>query len=172
LTWKSFYVRYNVSFMPEFFGITHARGSGYFDVGINHELGHGVTLNLHAGDGRVAGSGNAAWNWRDVRAGPTAKLDDRWMRLDRCARQDTARLAVAAREHLLRWAQKEGIDFDLKQRGFLHIYRDKAGFDHAASVSQLLAQGGLPRRAVTPEEMHALEPTLAGRSRDSRSRCS
>jgi D-amino-acid dehydrogenase len=29
-------------------------------------------------------------------------------------------------------------------------------------VSKLLAEGGLPRRAVTPDEMRAIEPTLAG----------
>lgn len=75
----------------------------------------------------------------------------------------TARLAIAAREHLFGWAREEGIDFDLEQRGILHIYRDRAGFEHAARVSQLLAEGGLQRRAVTPEEMRAIEPTLAGR---------
>ncbi|TDM06421.1 MAG: D-amino acid dehydrogenase [Ideonella sp. MAG2] len=74
----------------------------------------------------------------------------------------TARLAIAAREHLFSWAEAEGIDFDLKKQGILHIYRDKAGFEHAAQVSKLLAEGGLPRRAVTPEEMRAIEPTLAG----------
>jgi D-amino-acid dehydrogenase len=74
----------------------------------------------------------------------------------------TARLAVAARQHLFDWAQAEGVDFDLKQQGILHIYRDQKGFDHAAQVSELLAEGGLPRRAVTPEEMRAIEPTLAG----------
>ena len=75
---------------------------------------------------------------------------------------ETARLAVAAREHLFAWAEEEGIDFDLKKKGILHIYRDKAGFDHAGRVSQLLAKGGLPRRSVTPEEMRSIEPTLAG----------
>lgn len=74
----------------------------------------------------------------------------------------TAKLAIAAREHLFGWAQAEGIHFDLKKQGILHIYRDKAGFDHAGEVSKLLAEGGLPRRAVTPEEMRAIEPTLAG----------
>ena len=73
----------------------------------------------------------------------------------------TARMAVAARHHLFAWAQEEGIDFDLKKQGILHIYRDKAGFDHAGRVSQLLAKGGLPRQAVTPQEMKAIEPTLA-----------
>jgi D-amino-acid dehydrogenase len=75
---------------------------------------------------------------------------------------ETARLAVAAREHLLGWACAEGIEFDLKQQGILHIYRDKKGFDHAGKVSELLRQGGLARRAVTPTEMRAIEPTLAG----------
>lgn len=75
---------------------------------------------------------------------------------------ETTRLAVAAREHLFAWADAEGIDFDLKREGILHIYRDKASFDHATNVSKLLAQGGLERRAVTPQEMRAIEPTLAG----------
>ncbi|TSE23936.1 D-amino acid dehydrogenase [Tepidimonas aquatica] len=75
---------------------------------------------------------------------------------------ETARLAIAAREHLFAWADAEGIDFDLKRQGILHIYRDKQGFDHAAEVTRLLAQGGLSRRPVTPQEMRAIEPTLAG----------
>ncbi|WP_028104817.1 D-amino acid dehydrogenase [Pseudoduganella violaceinigra] len=74
-----------------------------------------------------------------------------------------ARMAIAAREHLFGWAREEGIDFDQRQEGILHIYRDKARFDHAARVSTLLAQGGLTQRAVTPQEMRAIEPTLAGR---------
>ncbi len=74
----------------------------------------------------------------------------------------TARLAIAARQHLFAWAEAEGIDFDLKKQGILHIYRDRQGFEHAGKVSRLLAAGGLPRRAVTPDEMKAIEPTLAG----------
>ena len=74
----------------------------------------------------------------------------------------TTRMAIAARQHLFAWAQEEGIDFDLKNQGILHIYRDKSGFDHAGEVSKMLAKGGLQRRAVTPQEMTAIEPTLAG----------
>jgi D-amino-acid dehydrogenase len=74
----------------------------------------------------------------------------------------TTKLAIAAREHMFAWAAQENIDFDLKQQGILHIYRDKAGFDHAAQVSKLLAQGGLERRAVSPSEMKSIEPALAG----------
>lgn len=75
---------------------------------------------------------------------------------------ETTRLAIAARDHLFSWAAAEGIDFDLKKEGILHIYRDKAGFEHAGRVSKLLAEGGLERHAVTPDEMRAIEPTLAG----------
>lgn len=73
-----------------------------------------------------------------------------------------ARLAIAAREHLFAWAREEGIEFDARRQGILHLCRDKGSFEHAARVSRLLAQGGLERRAVTPLEMQALEPTLAG----------
>jgi D-amino-acid dehydrogenase len=75
---------------------------------------------------------------------------------------ESARLAIAAREHLFAWAQEEGVDFDLKKEGILHIYREKKGFEHAGEVSKMLALGGLPRRAVTPSEMKTIEPTLDG----------
>jgi D-amino-acid dehydrogenase len=75
---------------------------------------------------------------------------------------ETTRLSIAARDHLFAWAEQEGIDFDHKREGILHIYRDKAGFEHAGQVSKMLAKGGLARQAVTPQEMRAIEPTLAG----------
>jgi len=74
----------------------------------------------------------------------------------------TARLAIEARSHLMRMAREEGIDFDCEERGILHFYHGKAEFDAAARVSALLAKGGLERRAVTPEEIRAIEPSLKG----------
>ncbi len=75
---------------------------------------------------------------------------------------ETTRLAIKARDYLFDIARREGIDFNHETRGILHIYRDKASFDGAAKLSSLYAQGGLERRAVTPEEMRAIEPTLHG----------
>ena len=75
---------------------------------------------------------------------------------------ETVRLAIKAREALFAMARDEGIDFDLKTRGILHFYRDEAAFRKAESVNALLQQGGLERHAVTPEEIRAIEPTLAG----------
>jgi D-amino-acid dehydrogenase len=75
---------------------------------------------------------------------------------------ETTRLAIAAREHLFSIAAREGIDFDLERRGILHVYRDRASHEKAAAVNALLTEGGLDRRAVTPEEIKAIEPTLHG----------
>ena len=75
---------------------------------------------------------------------------------------ETTRLAIAARKNLLAWAQREGIDFDLERKGILHIYRDRSGYEHAAAVNALLAEGGLDRHAVTPDEMRSIEPALHG----------
>jgi len=75
---------------------------------------------------------------------------------------ETARLAVAAREHLLSWAQRESIDFDYEQRGILHIYSSQKEYDHATKVNALLKQGGLDRQAIPATGMREIEPTLTG----------
>ncbi len=75
---------------------------------------------------------------------------------------DTVRLAIAARAHLYSIAQREGIAFDHEQRGILHFYATRREFDAATKVNTLLRAGGLERRAVTPEEIRAIEPTLQG----------
>ena len=75
---------------------------------------------------------------------------------------ETTRLAIQARKHLFEIAEHEKIDFDHERRGILHIYRDRKGFEHATGVNTLLREGGLDRRAVTSEEIHAIEPALRG----------
>jgi D-amino-acid dehydrogenase len=75
---------------------------------------------------------------------------------------ETVRLAIAARDHMQAMAREAGIAFDHEKRGILHIYRNKAGFDHAVKVSRLLAKGGLERIPVAPQDMRALEPALTG----------
>ncbi len=75
---------------------------------------------------------------------------------------ETARLAIAARQHLFAWAEKENIDFDHELRGILHVYQDKKGFDHATRVNELLKKGGLHRESVSTDEMRAIEPALSG----------
>ena len=74
----------------------------------------------------------------------------------------TTRLAIAAREHLLDMAEREGFGFDLEKRGILHVYEEEKDLAHARKVNALLEKGGLERRFVSPEEVSAIEPTIQG----------
>lgn len=75
---------------------------------------------------------------------------------------ETVRLAIAARGHLFEIAEREHIAFDHQARGILHFYATRKEHDAACRVNALLREGGLDRRAVTPEEMRAIEPALSG----------
>ncbi|MBU9477040.1 D-amino acid dehydrogenase [Burkholderia multivorans] len=75
---------------------------------------------------------------------------------------ETVRLAIAAREHLFSIAEREGIEFDLERRGILHFYASRKEYQSALKVNTLLREGGLERRAVTPQEIRSIEPTLHG----------
>ncbi len=66
---------------------------------------------------------------------------------------ETTRLAISARQHLFSIAELEGIDFDLLQKGILHIYHDRASFEKAARSNLLMREGGLDRYPVTPDEI-------------------
>jgi hypothetical protein len=46
---------------------------------MRRDLGHAMSLMLHAGDGRVAGSGNGLFDWRDLKAGLNRKLENGWL---------------------------------------------------------------------------------------------
>lgn len=50
---------------------------------------------------------------------------------------DTTRLAIAARQYLFAWTQKEKIEFDLEQRGILHIFHDKKAFEASLRATAL-----------------------------------
>lgn len=72
----------------------------------------------------------------------------------------TVRMALAARGHLLSWADDERIDFDLERRGILHVYEDAAEMKAGRDVSRLLARGGLSRDEIGPDDIAAIDPTL------------
>ncbi len=74
----------------------------------------------------------------------------------------TTRMAIAARGLLKEKAERFGFDYNCENRGILHIYTNKAEFDHATRVNRLLAEAGLTRRAVAPEELRQIEPALSG----------
>jgi len=74
----------------------------------------------------------------------------------------TTRMAISARKGLQEMAQVEGIDFDLSPAGILHFYTNAADLGHARKVTGLLAEGGLERQELTPEEVRTRCPQLEG----------
>lgn len=74
----------------------------------------------------------------------------------------TVQLAIRARQSLIDWARIEQIDFDYRNQGILHIYRNATDFAHASRVTRLLARGGLIRQPVTAQDIRRIEPTLSG----------
>ncbi|MGJ3260984.1 MAG: D-amino acid dehydrogenase [Rhodospirillales bacterium] len=75
---------------------------------------------------------------------------------------ELARMALYSRQCLRDVAEGEGIAFDRRDTGLLHIYKTKAQFDAALGTNALLTGTGLERYPVTPEEIRNIEPALAG----------
>ena len=76
--------------------------------------------------------------------------------------RETVKLALLARKRLFEIAEIEQIDFDLEKRGILHFYHNKADYDVAIRVNDLLCSGGLERNAISNEEIKQIEPALTG----------
>ncbi|MEM8592632.1 MAG: D-amino acid dehydrogenase [Pseudomonadota bacterium] len=76
---------------------------------------------------------------------------------------ETVRMALASRQVHRSMAELAGIDFDFSPEGILHIYETDKELAAAAKVTELYRQGGLDRRALSPNELTEIEPTLLGR---------
>ena len=73
---------------------------------------------------------------------------------------ETVRLAIQARELLLKHAEDYNFDFNAEHRGILHFYMGEKDYQHAEYVTKLYAEGGLERYPVTPAEMREIDPAL------------
>ena len=72
----------------------------------------------------------------------------------------TAKMAIEARKHLLRFAGEVGFEFDMEKRGILHVYKSQDEFDHARRVNEMLTKAGLNRREISAAEIQTIEPAL------------
>ncbi|BBI64687.1 hypothetical protein HSBAA_59930 [Vreelandella sulfidaeris] len=63
---------------------------------------------------------------------------------------------------MFQWAKDEQINFDLKQKGILHIYRDKGRLRPRRQGLATAQQRRPGTPGSNPDEMRAIEPTLAG----------
>ncbi len=81
LTYKFLYAKYNTTYTKDSFGIADARGTGYWDLGANYDMGSGYTLNLHYGIGRVASKAaadNSIYDWKDYKVGVSKTFEGGW----------------------------------------------------------------------------------------------
>ncbi len=76
VTYKMLYAKYNYTYTKDFFGFTDARGTGYLDVGANVDIGAGLTLQLHAGQGRIKNWSD--YNWKDYKVGLSKAFEGGW----------------------------------------------------------------------------------------------
>ena len=72
----------------------------------------------------------------------------------------TAEMAVASRDFMTQMAEEAGIEFNRVNQGILHFYDDEAEFAHAHYVTKMLSKGGVSRQRLTPDEVHAIEPSI------------
>jgi D-amino-acid dehydrogenase len=68
--------------------------------------------------------------------------------------------ATESRALLQEIRAREHIDYDQRQAGILHFYRDKAEFDAAIPVAELMRKHGCNRRVITRDEVLAIEPAF------------
>jgi len=80
-------------------------------------------------------------------------------RSDRHTRQ-LIELATESRSLLRDVRDTEGLQYDQRQAGILHFYRDQREFDAALPVAELMRKIGCDRRVVTRDEVLAIEPAF------------
>lgn len=68
--------------------------------------------------------------------------------------------ATESRALLQEIRAREHINYDQRQAGILHFYRDQREFDAAIPVAELMRQHGCDRRVITKDEILAIEPAF------------
>ncbi|MGR3463429.1 D-amino acid dehydrogenase [Limimaricola sp.] len=74
----------------------------------------------------------------------------------------TTKMAIAARAGLKEMAETAGIDFDFSPASIVHFYQTQQDLADGRRVNKLLAQGGLTRDELSPDEVRARVPQLTG----------
>ncbi len=74
----------------------------------------------------------------------------------------TTKMAIAARAGMAEMADTAGIDFDFSPASIVHFYQTEKDLADGRRVNKILAQGGLTRDELSPDEVRALVPQLHG----------
>jgi len=73
---------------------------------------------------------------------------------------ETIRLGIESRQLLETIAKDENIEFDQRQCGILHFYKDKDYFYNAQSVKDLYEANGCEWKILEPNQTKSLDPAL------------
>ncbi|MFN3076442.1 MAG: D-amino acid dehydrogenase [Alphaproteobacteria bacterium] len=74
----------------------------------------------------------------------------------------TLRLALYSRSCLKALRAETGIEYDEREQGILHIYRDRGEFRQACHAAAIMESLGLRRETCTAEACVGIEPALSG----------
>jgi D-amino-acid dehydrogenase len=74
--------------------------------------------------------------------------------------KDIVERATESRALLQEIRKREQLQYDQRQAGILHFYRDKREFEAAIPVAELMRQHGCNRRVISREEVLAIEPAF------------
>jgi D-amino-acid dehydrogenase len=73
---------------------------------------------------------------------------------------EIVKLATESRALLREIRKAESLDYDQRQAGILHFYRDRREFEAAIPVAELMRQYGCDRRVISRDEVLTLEPAF------------
>lgn len=73
---------------------------------------------------------------------------------------ETVKMAVESNKILKEILAAENINFDLKEKGILHLCNSKQNFDHGLKINDWLKKAGLERKPVCNTQINRIEPTI------------
>jgi D-amino-acid dehydrogenase len=80
------------------------------------------------------------------------------------AKENTKKILELATEsrHLIQLIRsEEGIDYNARQKGILHFYRDRSEFDRAVRTAELMRRWGCNRQVIDADGVVEIEPAFA-----------
>lgn len=93
------------------------------------------------------------WLWRFLSNCTTARV--------RRNVERALRLALYSRREIARLRNENDLRYDALQRGILHIFRDRAEYEAALPLVDVMARLGCERRIISTADCIALEPALS-----------
>ena len=80
---------------------------------------------------------------------------------------EICKMAIQSIKLYNRITKEEKLDFDMLDKGILHLYKKRSHTENAEFVNKIYNKAGLNRYRITHEELYNIEPSLKGKKLDS-----